>query len=186
MEPMGSATPIDRENVPMSRASLALGEDSSVCGLGEDRQTDRHPSPAQEEMGSTSERKPASCTNCAPALGPPGQTDSSSPGLVQSPNRAQQHGTSRQSRHPLLRRLPKPRTPQRAQASLSAAQWPTSLFSSKGPSALLTDPGFGKSPLRSRLPKPPLHCRDGCRFHCNAPRVSTRGLPGAAGCRAAV
>lgn len=82
---MGSATPIDRENIPMSRASLALGEDSSVCGLGEDRQTDRHPSPAQEETGSTSERKPASRTNCAPALGPPGQTDSRSPGLVQSP-----------------------------------------------------------------------------------------------------
>lgn len=186
---MGSATPIDRENVPTSRASLALGEDSSVCGLGEDRQTDRHPSPAQEETGSTSERKPASCTNCTPALGPPGRTDrqtAAHQGWFSPPNKAQQHGTSQQTWHPLSRQLPKPRTPQRPHASLSAAQWPTSLFSSKAPSALLMDPGFGKSPLRSRLPEPPLHRGDGCRFRCDAPRVSTRGLPGAAGCRAAV
>lgn len=46
---------------------------------------------------------------------------------------------------------------------------PTSLFSSKVPSALPLDLGFGRSPRRSR----------------QGAVVSTRGLPGAAGCRAA-
>lgn len=79
-EAAGLVAPSDGGNVPSSGASLAPGEGSSVHGR-------THRSPAHEEMGSTSECKPASRMTCAPAQSPrtDGQTDSSSPGLVQSP-----------------------------------------------------------------------------------------------------
>ena len=163
-------------------------------GSGEDGRTDGRTDAhlqRKRRWEARPECKPASRTTCALALSPPGrtdrQTDSSSPGLVQSPKQ------SAAARH--IPANPGPALVPAAEATESPASpcvpfrstaatmrgsgrpqpAPTSLFSGKAPSALPTDPGFGKSPLRSRLPEPPLCRRDGRRLRRDAPGAQYQG-----------